>query len=74
MDKSFRHIFWTCGTIAADFREQNRIGNRRERFADAAQIFIGKNREDAASPFGRQKLRAMFVPEHARRLDYARRR
>ena len=38
--------FRRCGgPFTADFRQDHRTGNRRERFADTAQIFVGKNRE-----------------------------
>ena len=62
------------GPFTADFRQDHRTGNRRERFADTAQIFVGKNREHER----RFLITKNFAPrlrQNARRAaDYARRR
>ena len=65
------------GSVARSLRifgsNKTKIADRRERFADAAQIFVGKNGENE----GGALIAKNFAPgfgENAARPDYARHR
>ena len=56
------------GAFTADFRQDHRTGNRRERFADTAQIFVGKNREHERRLLIAKNFPPRFLPECAQAL------